>query len=397
MAPLAPILRTAVWAVIAPLILYITLLGLATIPSVQRHALYAHKINTLWFRDINEPELFGFATGQVTPFFLKTPDEVELYAWHIAPLPLYLQNEEALSTQKPGVSEDITATESFRVLKEDPKARVVVYLHGNAGDIAQGHRPDSYHTLTDTSSYHVLTIDYRGFGHSTGAPSEPGLIQDAATLIDWVINVAGISADRIVILGQSLGTAVASGVAERYASEGVEFAGVVLVAGFSSLPKMLRGYRAAGVLHLLGPLNAWPWLLDWVERNVIWEKWHTVARLERLVHLAKTRLRLIIIAAADDADIPPEESNRLFRVAANATAKGELDPDLFASWKDERTVRTRQDAFVTTVKAEPNIIIRQELFPYGGHNDIMGSAPVALAVMRCFDLGGTVYPGKNLD
>lgn len=129
---------------------------------------------------------------------------------------------------------------------------------------------------------------------------------------------------------------------------------------------MLRGYRAAGVLHLLGPLNAWPWLLDWVERNVIWEKWHTVARLERLVHLAKTRLRLIIIAAADDADIPPEESNRLFRVAANATAKGELDPDLFASWKDERTVRTRQDAFVTTVKAEPNIIIRQELFPYGG-------------------------------
>ncbi|KAM0335522.1 hypothetical protein ACHAQA_000570 [Verticillium albo-atrum] len=328
--------------------------------------------------------------GQVTPFFLQTPDEESLYAWLITPLRVYLLKEKTLSAQKSGVADDITATDSFRALKDDDRSRVVIYLHGNAGDVAQGHRPDSYHTLTDTSEYHVLTIDYRGFGHSSGVPSEPGLIQDASTLIDWVINVAGVSPDRIVILGQSLGTAVASAVAEQYAIQGVEFGGVVLVAGFSSLPNMLSGYRAAGVLPILGPLKAWPWLLDWVERTVIWEKWHSVARLEHLVRLTKAHLRLDIIAAADDADIPPEESNKLFRAAANGIVKCGFDPDSFDAWKEERTIRTRHDAFVTTVYAEPNIFIRQELVPYGGHNDIMGSAAVALAVIRCFNHWGNL-------
>ncbi len=45
----------------------------------------------------------------------------------------------------------------------------------NAGHVAQGIRPASYHALTDTSNYHVLAIDYRGFGHSSGSPTEAGL------------------------------------------------------------------------------------------------------------------------------------------------------------------------------------------------------------------------------
>ncbi|KAL2755747.1 hypothetical protein ACRALDRAFT_1076762 [Sodiomyces alcalophilus JCM 7366] len=330
------------------------------------------------------------AEGQVTPFFLETPDNESIYSWHITPLPLYLQHEEALSSQDPGVAPDITTTESFRLLKGDSEARVVIYLHGNAGDIAQGHRPDSYHVLTDAAPYHVLALDYRGFGYSTGTPSEPGLIQDAATLIDWVINVAGIPPDRIVLLGQSLGTAVASGVAERYAAEGVEFGGVILVAGFSSLPKMLSGYRIGGVIPVLGPLKPWPSLLR-IAEGVIWEKWPSAERIERLVRLTKTRLRLSLVAAKDDADIPWFESDKLFQAAANATVDGGLDEESFAAWKEARTTRKRDDAFVTTLTAEPNIVIRQELFPYGGHNAIMGHAPVALAVMRCFDLEGIIY------
>lgn len=219
--------------------------------------------------------------------------------------------------------------------------------------------------LTDASPYHVFALDYRGFGYSTGTPSEPGLIQDAATLIDWVINVAGISPDRIVLLGQSLGTAVASGVAERYASEGVEFGGVILVAGFSNLPKMLSGYRIGGVIPVLGPLKTWPSLLHMAE-GLIWEKWPSVDRIERLVRLTKTRLRLSLVAAKDDADIPWSESDKLFQAAANATVDGGLDDESFSAWKEARTTRKRADAFVTTVTAEPNIVIRQELFPYGG-------------------------------
>lgn len=97
----------------------------------------------------------------------------------------------------------------------------------------------------------MLAVDYRGFGKSTGVPSEVGLIHDGAATVNWAINVAKVPASRIVIMGHSLGTAVTSGVAEHFASRGVEFAGVILVAGFSSAPTLLSRYTAAGFIPVL--------------------------------------------------------------------------------------------------------------------------------------------------
>ncbi|KAF7549166.1 hypothetical protein G7Z17_g6578 [Cylindrodendrum hubeiense] len=387
--PLHPALRSAVIAVVAPLGLYCVFLGLGITPFFQRHFLYAHKINTLWWTDINKPEQWGFAQNQVTPFSLETSDGESIYAWHILPLPLYLQNEASVAAQTPGLSKDFTHTESFRLLKDDPESRLVLYFHGNAGHVAQGFRPDSYHTLTDTSSYHVVAIDYRGFGHSTGSPTEAGIIQDASALVDWAIEVAGIPSSRIVLLGQSLGTAVVSGVAEKYALQGVEFAGITLVAGFSDLASLLTGYRILGVFPVLAPFRVWPWLVRWFNYFVV-DKWHSANRLGNIVRHTKTRLRINLVHAKNDADIPWTEDNKLFRAAANETV-GILDDGEFDAWKEQRTIRKGDDAFVTTWIAEPNIVIRQELFPYGGHNDIMGYAPVALAIMRAFDLHGTTY------
>jgi hypothetical protein len=53
-------------------------------------------------------------------------DDETLYAWHILPLPLYGKHEDALATQPSGLSRDITRTENFRLLKDDPKARLVI-------------------------------------------------------------------------------------------------------------------------------------------------------------------------------------------------------------------------------------------------------------------------------
>lgn len=64
--------------------------------------------------------------GQVTPFFLDTPDGESVYIWHIAPLPLYLQHEDQLSSQPPGVASDITSSETFKLLKQDPEAKVII-------------------------------------------------------------------------------------------------------------------------------------------------------------------------------------------------------------------------------------------------------------------------------
>jgi abhydrolase domain-containing protein 12 len=387
--PWQPFVWTGVSAVAAPLALYTLFIGLSMNPFFQRHFLYAHRVHTLWWTDLDTPEHWGFASDQVTPFLLQTPDSETLYAWHILPLPLYLQNEAKLAVQDTSSKKNFTTTESFRLLRDDPEARLVLYFHGNAGHVAQANRPDSYHALTDTSSYHVIAFDYRGFGRSTGAPTEAGLIDDAAAVVDWAIKVANVSPSRIVLLGQSLGTAVVSAVAERYALEGTEFAGVVLVAGFSDLPTMLSEYRAGGVVPVLGPLRIFPGLLGYV-RGFVVDKWHTAGRLANIVRHTRQRLRLTLIHAKDDADIPWTEDNKMFRAAVSERV-GISDDVEFAAWKDERTVKKRDDAFVTTWTAEPNIIVRQELFPYGGHNGIMGYAPVALAIMRSFDLHGTGF------
>lgn len=71
-------------------------------------------------------QIIPFLEGQVTPFFLQTPDFQSIYAWHIIPLPVYLQNEEALSLQDSGPAQDVEESESLRILKADPEARVVV-------------------------------------------------------------------------------------------------------------------------------------------------------------------------------------------------------------------------------------------------------------------------------
>ncbi|KAI1383957.1 alpha/beta-hydrolase [Hypoxylon trugodes] len=382
--------RTSQWSIPlaiglgVPIGLYLTFIFLGAFPFFQRHFLYLHRLNTLFWHDINKPEYWGFARNQVTPFSLTTIDGESIYAWHILPLPVYLKHEDKLEAQQPGFADDITKMVSFSLLNDDPEARLVIYFHGNLGHIAQGFRTDSYHTLTDSSHYHVLAIDYRGFGKSTGTPSEAGLSHDGAAAVNWALE-AGVPANRIVLLGQSLGTAVTSGVAEHFAMQGIEFAGVILVAGFSNAPTLVASYTAAGFIPVLSPIRSIPPLLRFFQGFIV-DKWKSADRLAHIVTLTRTRLRLTLIHAKNDMEIPCHESDKLFKSAASATFNEELDDESFLSWKEQRTFREEDGTFKTIIRNEPNMVIRQELVRYGGHNDVMMSAAVSLAVMRSFEL-----------
>ncbi|KAK5657436.1 hypothetical protein OQA88_3008 [Cercophora sp. LCS_1] len=353
-----------------PLALYLTFLGLGSTAFFQRHFLYAHKIHTLWFHDINKPEKWGFAKNQVTPFSLKTCDDQTLYAWHVLPLPLYGRHEETLASQPTGFCPDFTKTASF--------------LHGNAGHIAQAIRPTSYHALTDTSPHHILAIDYRGFGHSSGSPTEKGLIIDACTAINFALNTAKIPPSRIVLLGQSLGTAVASGAAEYFAKEGIDFAGVVLVAGFSSLPTMLSRYSIAGYVPVLAPFRATPWLLKQLMKRIV-DKWETAERWREVVGMVRERggrLNLQLVHARNDWDIPAHEDDKIFEKAVRGLV-GETE-----GFEEEKKRRAKErEGWRSTVWMEGGVTVRQELVPYGGHNDLMFYAPTVLAVLRAFEAG----------
>src|SRR5687767_5280404 len=81
---------------------------------------------------------------------------------------------------------------------------VVLYFHGNGGSLS--YRVDRFRALTGDGTG-LVALSYRGYGGSTGSPTEPGLIADARAAYDFA--VARYPAERIVLFGESLGTGVA--------------------------------------------------------------------------------------------------------------------------------------------------------------------------------------------
>jgi uncharacterized protein len=101
---------------------------------------------------------------------------------------------------------------------------VILYLHGNGG--ALRYRIDRFRALTADGTG-LIALSYRGYGGSTGRPTEAGLLEDAAAA--YAFAAARYQPERIALWGESLG----SGVAVALAAE-KPVGRVVLEAGFSS-------------------------------------------------------------------------------------------------------------------------------------------------------------------
>ncbi len=95
----------------------------------------------------------------------------------------------------------------------------LLVFHGNAGNLATGGRPEHDRQLRDLG-LNILALDYRGYGASEGTPSEAGLYADAEGAYAY-LRSRGVPADRIVIYGHSLGSAVAIDLASRVAAAGL--------------------------------------------------------------------------------------------------------------------------------------------------------------------------------
>ena len=163
-----------------------------------------------------------------------------------------------------------------------PQARVVtLFLHGNAGNLT--HRAYRVAEWTSAGSA-VLLVEYRGYGKSEGRPGEKGLYADAEAGYQWLV-AAGWEPERIVVHGESLGTAVAVDLASRR-----KCAGVVLEAPFTSGSDM-----AGRVLPLLGPL--------------VFRAFDSASKI------AEVRAPLLVIHGDRDGVAPFELGQRLFEAA----------------------------------------------------------------------------------
>src|SRR5215472_15180068 len=84
------------------------------------------------------------------------------------------------------------------------EAPVFLYFHGNGGSLRW--RDERFRALISDGSG-LIALSYRGYGGSTGRPTEKGILADAAAA--YAFAIARYSAERIVLWGESLGSAVA--------------------------------------------------------------------------------------------------------------------------------------------------------------------------------------------
>jgi abhydrolase domain-containing protein 12 len=261
---------------------------------------------------------------------IETSDGNLLHAWHILPRELYAQRESELASYDANEIRAFNESVAYQVLRGDRNSRLIITFHGNAGHLLENTRPYLYRSLSSLhKNVHVLAFSYRGFGRSTGTPSETGLIRDGVDVINFARHVLGIPADRIALVAQSLGTAVVSGVVEQLSlphtddsdksSAGIDFASVTLLCGFRDLKSLLLEYRIGGIFPILSPLRSFPALQQSLV-SFIRESWDSRSRwvnvLSRVLSDVekgqKRRLNLQLVHALDDPDIPYQNTEMLF-------------------------------------------------------------------------------------
>jgi fermentation-respiration switch protein FrsA (DUF1100 family) len=100
----------------------------------------------------------------------------------------------------------------------------VLFLHGNAATI--GSRMNvAHYTRLHEIGVNVLAPEYRGFNGLAGVPTEAGVGSDARTAYDYLRVHEGVSPDRVVIYGWSLGAAVAVDLASQVDARAVVLEG----------------------------------------------------------------------------------------------------------------------------------------------------------------------------
>ncbi|MCD6035628.1 MAG: Alpha/beta hydrolase family protein [Rickettsiales bacterium] len=224
-------------------VLGVYLLFIAGMFVMQRHLVFAPH---------GTPDSTAEANGMHTVTF-TTSDGLNLFAWYAPP--------------------------------PSKKAPVVVFFHGNYGHL--GDRIEKYQEWMKQGAG-VLGVEYRGYGGNPGEPTESGLYNDARAALQFLTKNQLLSADRIILYGESLGSGVASKMAEE-----TDAAVLILEAPFTSIAAV----GAARHPYIIGA--------SYLIRD----------RFDSLSRIAQITEPLLVFHGTDDETVPYHYGKTLFDAA----------------------------------------------------------------------------------
>lgn len=169
----------------------------------------------------------------------------------------------------------------------------LLFLHGNGGNIS--HRLEKVARLKALGDPAILLLDYRGYGQSTGRPGHKGLAQDAKAALRVLRKKTG--KQSALVYGESLGAAVAVGLAAESSVDGL-----ILEGAFTSLSDMAREHYA------------------WIPGAGSLMK----GRFESETKITQIKVPLLILHATRDEVVPLKFASRLLQAAGTPPDKKKL-------------------------------------------------------------------------
>ena len=241
---------------------------------------------------------------------LVSATSLTLLAWVFQRRLIYMPFGEVLGPQTVGLASpelvEIPTEDGFRLHgwfvagALSPPAATVVVFNGNAGN--RSYR-GALAAALQARGFQVLLFDYRGFGGNAGTPTETGLRRDARAVRAYLLGRADVDRTRLVYFGESLGSAVAIGLAAEHAP-----AALIVRSPFPSLVEVGRiHYPFLPVRYLLEDRFA---VVDAI-RRVTSPVLVIVGDRDRIVPVALSRRvyesitatkELVVVAGADHND-----------------------------------------------------------------------------------------------
>jgi pimeloyl-ACP methyl ester carboxylesterase len=175
----------------------------------------------------------------------------------------------------------VTASERISAiyLPNSQAKHTLLYIHGNAEDLGDVRSSlDRLHGL----GFSVFAYDYRGYGTSSGTPSEQNAYQDAEAAHTYLTQQLKIPPQQIIIYGRSIGGGSATELVTRHAT-----AGLILESAFTS------AFRVILPFHLL-PFD----------------------KFTNLDKLQKIRCPILVMHGEIDRTIPIQHGQKLYEVAS---------------------------------------------------------------------------------